>query len=82
MLQVQAQLSEPGQQISNPQTAVTLPALAANTWQQVTIPLASLGVQDEPNLDGFWIANTRIGGTLPVFYVDTISLTATAPPAR
>ena len=81
VLQVQAELSGPGEQVSNPQTAVTLPALAANTWQQVTIPLASLGVQDEPNLDGFWIANTRVGGTLPVFYVDTISFTATAPPA-
>ena len=59
---------------------MTLPALAANTWQQVSIPLASLGVQDQPNLDGFWIQD-RSGTTHPAFYVDSISLKAVAPPA-
>src|SRR6266446_4583337 len=38
-----------------PQTAVSLAALPANTWQKITIPLASLGVANRPNLDGFWI---------------------------
>ncbi|MGO9605638.1 MAG: alpha-L-arabinofuranosidase [Candidatus Binataceae bacterium] len=74
LLQVQAELS------GNAQTAVTLPALAANSWQQVTIPLASLGVQNQPNLDGFWIQD-RSGTTQPQFYVDTISFTALPPPA-
>src|ERR1035437_3081828 len=74
LLQVQAELS------GNAQTAVTLPALAANSWQQVTIPLASLGVQNQPNLDGFWIQD-RSGNTQPQFYVDTVSFTALPPPA-
>jgi len=74
LLQVQAELS------GNAQTAVTLPALAANSWQQVTIPLASLGVQNQPNLDGFWIQD-RSGNTQPQFYVDTVSFTPLPPPA-
>jgi len=74
LLQVQAELN------GAPQTAVTLPALAANSWQKVTISLASLGVQDRPNLDGFWIQD-RTGTTQPTFYVDTISLTAAPPPS-
>ena len=74
LLQVQATLN------GTPQTLVTLPALAANTWQQVAIPLASLGVQGKPNLDGFWIQD-RSGTTQPEFYVDSISFTALPPPA-
>ncbi len=74
VLQVQAELSGAAQ------TVVALPALAANTWQQVTIPLASLGVQDQANLDGFWIQD-RSGTTQPQFYVDTISLTVVPPPS-
>ncbi len=61
------------------QAAFVLPALAANTWQQVTIPLATLGASAKPNLDGFWIKNTS-GGTLPTFYVDDISLTGAPQP--
>jgi len=61
-------------------TSTNLPALAANnTWQQFTIPLASLGVANSPNMDGFWIQD-RIGAVQPVFYVDEISLQAGAPP--
>jgi alpha-L-arabinofuranosidase len=74
LLQVQAELS------GTAQTVVTLPALAANTWQQFTIPLASLGVQSKPNLDGFWIQD-RSGTTLPTFYVDDMSLLAPPPPS-
>lgn len=37
------------------QTGVSLAALPANAWQQITIPLANLGVANKPNLDGFWI---------------------------
>jgi hypothetical protein len=74
LLQVQATLNDTAQ------TVVTLPALAANTWQQMTIPLASLGVQSKPNIDGFWIQD-RSGTTLPTFYVDTISITTAPPPS-
>ncbi len=74
LLQVQAELS------GNPQTVVTLPALAANTWRLVSIPLASLEVADQPDLDGFWIQD-RSGATNPAFYVDSISFTALPPPS-
>src|SRR5437867_498931 len=62
------------------QTVVTLAPLAANTWQKVTISLASLGVAGKPNMDGFWIQD-RSGTTKPAFYVDDISLTAVPPPS-
>ena len=74
LLQVQALLG------GTAQAAVPLPALAANTWQKVTIPLAALGVAAKPNMDGFWIQD-RSGTTKPPFYVDDASLTAAAPPA-
>jgi hypothetical protein len=74
LLQVQATLNGVAQ------TAVAIGPLAASTWQQVTIPLSSLGVQNQPNLDGFWIQNPR-GSTEPTFYVDTISFTAQPPPS-
>jgi len=73
-LQVQATLN------GNAQTVVTLAPLPANTWQQVTIPLAFLGVQSRANLDGFWIQD-RSGTTQPQFYVDTISFTAAPAPS-
>lgn len=74
LLQVQATLN------GTAQTVVTLPALAANTWQQVIIPLSSLGVENQPDMDGFWIQD-RSGTTQPTFYVDTISITAQPPPS-
>src|SRR5262245_15966919 len=73
LLQVQAQLS------GTAQTAVALAPLPANTWQKFTISLASLGVANKPNLDGFWIQD-RSGTTKPAFYVDDISLTAVPAP--
>jgi alpha-L-arabinofuranosidase len=74
LLQVQATLNGASQ------TVVTLPALVANTWQQVTLPLSSLGVQNQPDLDGFWIQD-RSGTTQPAFFVDTISIKANPPPS-
>ena len=74
LLQVQATLN------GTAQTVVTLPSLAANTWQQVSLPLSSLGVQNQPDLDGFWIQD-RSGTTQPTFFVDTISITAQPPPS-
>ena len=64
----------------NPLTAVPIPAPSANAWQQVTVPLASLGVADQANFDGFWLQNTS-GSTLPTFYVDDIVLLTNPPPA-
>ena len=68
---LQAQITVNG----NAQTAYTLPAPTANTWQQITIPLSSLGANGQSSIDGFWIQNTT-GGTLPTFYVDDISFAA------
>lgn len=47
-------------------------------WQQVAIPLASLGVANNATFDGLWFQNTS-GGTM-TFYVDDIKLVANAPP--
>jgi alpha-N-arabinofuranosidase len=74
LLQVQAELN------GTAQTVVTLAPLAANTWQKVSISLSSLGVQDQTDLDGFWIQD-RSGTTQPAFYVDTVSFTAAPPPS-
>jgi alpha-N-arabinofuranosidase len=74
LLQVQATLN------GTAQTVVTLPSLAANTWQQVSLPLSSLGVQNQPDLDGFWIQD-RSGTTEPTFFVDTISIKAQPAPS-
>ena len=53
---------------------------AANTWRQITIPLATLGAANKANFDGIWIQN-QTGGAIPVFYVDDLSLLPPAPPA-
>lgn len=63
-----------------PQAAYKLAPLAANTWQQVNIPLSALGVAKKPNMDGFWLQEIS-GAAAPVFYVDDIQLTALPPPA-
>lgn len=65
----------------NAQTAHSIAALpAGNTWQQVTIPLSTLGVANRSNLTGFWIQG-RAGGSQPTFYVDDMQLVAATPPA-
>ncbi len=74
LLQVQALLN------GTAQTTVTLAPLPANTWQKITISLASLGVANKPNMDGFWIQD-RSGTTQPTFYLDDISLTAVPAPS-
>jgi alpha-L-arabinofuranosidase len=74
LLQVQALLNGAAQ------TAVTLAPLSANTWQKITISLASLGVAGKPNMDGFWIQD-RSGTTKPAFYVDDMSLIAVPAPS-
>jgi hypothetical protein len=62
LLQVQGLLN------GTAQTAVNVGPLAANTWQQITISRAALGVANQPSLDGFWIQD-RTGTTQPAFYV-------------
>lgn len=74
-LQVQALSS------GNPQTVVNLPALAANSWQQISISLQQLGVATDPAFDGFWIQD-RTGKTQPTFYLDDMKLVAGATPVQ
>lgn len=63
------------------QTLYTLPALAANTWKQFTIPLSAIGVAGQTNFDGIWIFNYN-NFTIPTFYIDEISLVAAQPAAQ
>ncbi len=60
------------------QPGVDLPALVAGTWQQVTIPLADLGVDDEVDFSELQIRD-RVGSAQPVFYFDDMRLVG-APP--
>jgi alpha-N-arabinofuranosidase len=57
------------------QKPVFLAALPRNSWRQVTVPLASLGVANRTELDGFWLQES-LGKDQPTFYVDDISLFA------
>jgi hypothetical protein len=56
-----------------------LGALAANTWQQVTVSLAALGVANQPNFTRFWLQD-QTGNAEPVFYLDDITLVAGSTP--
>ncbi len=67
------QLKVQGHANGIPLAPTNLPALAANTWQQFIIPLAALGITNQPNMDGFWIQD-RVGSVQPTFYLDDISL--------
>jgi len=73
-LLVQATLGGTGQ------TAVYLSFAAAqvNSWQHVVLTLASLGVANKANFDGFWMQNST--GAALTFYVDDIALAAVPPP--
>jgi len=57
-----------------------LPTLGTNTWQQVMIPLSSLGVGNTNNFTGI-VVQDAIGAAQPVFYLDDIELVALPPPA-
>lgn len=52
---------------------------AANTWKQITIPLATLGVANQPNFDGIWI-QSQSSSALPVFYMDDMTLLVPGAP--
>ena len=65
------QLKVQGHAYGSAQGVINLPTLVAGTWQQFTIPFATLGITNQ--MDGFWIQD-RIGAVQPTFYVDDISL--------
>ncbi|MGA2748664.1 MAG: glycoside hydrolase family 44 protein [Verrucomicrobiota bacterium] len=58
---------------------VVVGPLASNAWKQFTVSLASLGVADETDFDGFWFQNNT-GNTIPTYYIDDIVLVAGPPP--
>ncbi|HEV7927598.1 MAG TPA: glycoside hydrolase family 44 protein, partial [Verrucomicrobiae bacterium] len=60
-------------------STVVVGPLAANTWQQYTVSLESLGVANELDLDGFWF-QINTGGTLPTYYLADMELVAGPPP--
>ncbi|HWX20728.1 MAG TPA: YDG domain-containing protein [Candidatus Binatia bacterium] len=62
------------------QIAYALPRLPTNQWQQITVPLATLGVANKSNFSGLFIQDTS-GGAQPVFYVDDVQLNAAPAPA-
>ena len=63
------------------QTPVALTPLPTNSWLQVSVSLAALGVAGAPDFNGFWIQSTQ-SNSEPVFFVDDISLVsgAVVPP--
>jgi alpha-L-arabinofuranosidase len=62
------------------QTAVALPKLMTNVWQQFIVPLSSLGCSNKSNFSGVRIQDA-LGGAQPVFYVDDVYLGAAPAPA-
>lgn len=50
-----------------------LGSIAANTWQQFTVPLSSIGVANQSTFSGFVIQDSA-GTGQPTFYLDDISL--------
>ena len=58
-------------------TAKPLTALTPQ-WQKISLPLALLGVTNQPGFDGFWIQD-RTGKAQATFYVDDILLDGASP---
>jgi hypothetical protein len=74
-LQLQGILSK-----TNVGPAYAIPTLPANTWQQITVSLGTLGVAGKPDLDGFWLQD-RNGSAEATFYLDDMMLaTSSTPP--
>jgi alpha-N-arabinofuranosidase len=62
------------------QNGATVGPLAANTWQQIVLPLSALGASDKNDLTGIWVQEGT-GNAQPTFYVDDMVLTSAAPPS-
>ncbi len=55
--------------------------IAANTWQQITIPLSVLGAANETNLTDIFFETHPFATNQPLFYLDDVSLVAAPAPA-
>jgi hypothetical protein len=62
------------------QPAYTLPALVANTWTKVVVPLSALGLDNKSNLNGLWFQEAA-GVDQPTFYLDDVFLELAPPPS-
>lgn len=60
-------------------TSVTIGPIAAGTWQQVVIPLSSIGIANATNCTGFWLQENT-GAAQPAYYLDDITLAAVPVP--
>ena len=61
-------------------TGINIGPLAANTWQQISVPLASLDAVDKAGFTGFWIQEiTGTDQSANPFYVDDVVLTGSVP---
>ena len=70
-----------GEYGSTTPAAYTVPGtLPVNTWQQYTIPLATLGIANKPNFHHLTF-QLRNDGTTNTFYLDDIVFNANPPPA-
>ena len=61
------------------QPGVRVNALTAGTWQKITVPLSSLGVENRTDVSGFWFQEIA-GVDSPTFYIDTVVLESGVPP--
>lgn len=60
--------------------AVEIGPVAANAWRQVSIPLASFGVDDVPSFTAIWIQEfAGVDQTQNPFYVDDVMLGVAVP---
>jgi peptidoglycan/xylan/chitin deacetylase (PgdA/CDA1 family) len=53
--------------------------IPANTWIQVQVPLAKLGVEGTPDLTGFWLQDSKYTPQ-PTLFIDDISLQPAGTP--
>ncbi|MEO7598596.1 MAG: alpha-L-arabinofuranosidase [Opitutus sp.] len=61
------------------QLPVSIGPIPANTWQQIVIPLSSLGAANRADCSGFWIQENR--GVSQSYTLDDIAFTANPVPA-
>jgi alpha-L-arabinofuranosidase len=61
------------------QPPVVIGPLAPDVWQEFTIPLSQLGVENVTDLTAIWLQE-HSGTTQPTFFVDDVSLEFAPPP--
>jgi hypothetical protein len=62
--------------------AVSLPALATNTWQQINLSMSALGIANRTDFGRFYIQDRSGSSSAPTYYVDDILLQGIPPPTN